>query len=136
MYTIMRGINPWLWPYMFIVMYNELNKDYIACQAIMLAERIIAYTFLINFLFEHVPGRQPEDGAVYTGDIVFSQRMLCNLGFHNVRYLHDWYHLFDSGLQDPFGKGKHDVINRELSLMIPASTEAFFNKAHNNAWTL
>ena len=47
--TMMRGINKWLWPYMAIAMYNELNKVCIACEAIMLAERSHACAFLVIF---------------------------------------------------------------------------------------
>ena len=59
--TMMQGINTWLWPYMAIAMYNELNKVCMACEAIMLAELTRVYTFLVHFLFEHAPGRRSED---------------------------------------------------------------------------
>ena len=69
----MRGINKWLWPYMAIAMYNELNKVSIACEATMLAERSHTYVFLVNFLFGNAPGRPPEDVLVVSGDGFFTQ---------------------------------------------------------------
>ena len=75
--TMMQGINTWLWPYMAIAMYNELNKVCIACEAIMLAELTLAYTFLVHFLFEHVPGRQPQDALVASVDDIFPPLRQC-----------------------------------------------------------
>ena len=133
----MRGINTWLWPYMAIAMYNELDKVCIACEAIMLSERALAYTFLVSFLFKHAPGRSPDQVLVVSGDGFFSQAMLRDPGFPNARYLRDWYHLFNTELQDMFGKVAFCMIKRELSLMIRASSESFFfDKAHENAQTL
>ena len=69
--TMMRGINTWLWPYMAIAMYNELDKVCIACEAIMLSERTLAYTFLVNFLFKQAPGQTPDKVLVVSGDGFF-----------------------------------------------------------------
>ena len=65
---MVRGINKWLRHYMAIAMYNTLKKVCLACEAIMLAERSQAYTFLVNFLFENFPSRKPEDVLVVSGD--------------------------------------------------------------------
>ena len=66
--TVMREINTWLWPYIAIAMYNELNKVCIACEAIMLSERTLAYTFLVNFLFKQTPRRTPDQVSVVIGE--------------------------------------------------------------------
>ena len=84
MYTMMRGINKWLWPYMAIAMYNELNKVCIACEAIMIAKRSHAYAFLVIFLFENAPGRRPEDVLVVSGDGFFTQVNIEEMGFPNA----------------------------------------------------
>ena len=71
---MVRGINKWLWHYMAIAMYNKLKKVCLACEAIMLAERSQAYTFLVHFLFENFPSRKPEDVLVVSGDgVIFSE---------------------------------------------------------------
>ena len=62
--------------------------------------------------------------------------MVRDLGFPNARYLRDWYHLFNTGLQDMFGKVACGIIKHELSLMIRASSQSFFDKAYENAQTL
>ena len=83
----MRGINKWLWPYMAVAMYNELNKVCIACEAIMLAERSKAYCFVVNFLFENAPGRQAKDVNVVAGDGFFTQKNIKEMGFTHARVL-------------------------------------------------
>ena len=50
--TMKRGINKWLWPYMAIVMYNELSMICLACKSMMLAERTQAYAFLCRFILK------------------------------------------------------------------------------------
>ena len=119
----MRGINKWLWPHMAIAMHNEL------------AERSHACAFLVNFVFENAPGRRPEDVLVVSGDGFFTQANIEEMGFPSARLQRDWHHLFES-LEDLFGKEAHCVISGELSLMIRASSEDFFNKALDNARTL
>ena len=127
--TMMRGIIVWLWPYMVIAMYNELNKVCIACEAIMLAERTLADTCLVNFLFKQAPGRSPDQVLVVSGDGFFSQAMLRDLGFPNERYLRGWYHLFNTGLHDMIGKVAFDMTKRALSLMIRASSQSCFRQS-------
>ena len=131
--TMMRRINKWLWPYMSIVMYNELNKVCVACEAIMLAERSHAYMFMVQFLFQNAPGRRPQDVLVVAGDGFFTQVKIEEWGFSHARLLQDWHHLFTSGLSDRFGKTAHALIKTELSQMMRASSEQYFTKALENA---
>jgi hypothetical protein len=131
--TMMRRINKWLWPYMSIVMYNELNKICVACEAIMLAERSHAYMFMVKFLFENAPGRRPQDVLVVAGDGFFTQAKIEEWGFSHARLLQDWHHLFTSGLSDRFGKTGYALIKTELSQMMRASSEQYFTKALENA---
>jgi hypothetical protein len=72
--TMKRAINKWLWHYMAIAMYNELNKVCLACEAIMLAERTQAYTFVVDFLIKSAPGRRAEDVLVVSGDVFFFRK--------------------------------------------------------------
>jgi hypothetical protein len=121
---------------MAIAMYNELNKVCLACEAIMLAERTQAYTFVVEFLIKSAPGRTAEDVLVVSGDGFFSQKMIYDFGFTKARYLQDWHHLFASGLQDIFGKSIYEVIHEELSQMIRARSEKYFEEALSNATCL
>ena len=65
-----------------------------------------------------------------------SQTMIQDLGFPSAWHLRDWHHLFASGLQDLCGKSAYSVIQQELSQMIRARTEDYFDKAHINALSL
>ena len=74
--TMKRGLNKWLWPYMAIVMYNELNKVCIGCKSILLTERNRAYEFLVHFLLKNAPERPAEEVLVVSGDGFFTQKKL------------------------------------------------------------
>ena len=72
--TMKRGLNKWLWSYMAIVMYNNMDKVCIACESSMLVERNRAYEFLVNFLLQNAPGRPAEEVLVVSGDGYFTQK--------------------------------------------------------------
>ena len=85
--TMKRGLNKWLWSYMAIVMYNNMDKVCIACESSMLVERNRAYEFLVNFLLQNAPGRPAEEVLVVSGDGFFTQKRLKN----GVSSTHDYY---------------------------------------------
>ena len=112
--TMKRSIRKWLWPYMSVVMYNELNMMCIGCEGIMCGERADAYEFMCSFLLSNSPGRPAKEVNVVAGDGFFSQIMINRFGFVNAQFLTDWFHLFKTGLTDRFGESGYGVIKAEL----------------------
>ena len=131
--TMKRAINKWLWPYMSIVMYNELRKLCLGCEAIVCGEREDAYRFMIGFLIKNSPGKPSSDVHAVAGDGFFNQEMIVRFGFVNARFIADWHHLFATGLSDHFGKHYSDLLNTELRQMIVSKSETYFNTALGNA---
>ena len=133
--TMKRAINKWLWPYMSVVMYNEMRTVCIGCEGIMVGEREAAYQFMCDFVLENSPGRRAEDVSVVTGDGFFNQSMVHKFGFTEASFIADWHHLFKDGLNEHFGEGGCNHIRGQLSQMIKAKEETYFNNALTNART-
>ena len=133
--TMKRGINKWLWPYMAVVMYNEMKSVCLGCEGIMIGEKEGAYDFMCKFLIECSPGRNPEDVHVVAGDGFFGQQMIVKFGFVNAKFIADWHHLFKDGLTDHFGESGCATIKPSLIQMIKAKSEDFFEQALTNAKT-
>jgi len=133
--TMKRGINKWLWPYMAVVMYNEMKSVCLGCEGIMIGEKEGAYDFMCKFLIKCSPGRNPEDVHVVAGDGFFGQQMIVKFGFVNAKFIADWHHLFKDGLTDHFGESGCATIKPSLIQMIKAKSEDFFEQALTNAKT-
>ena len=48
-----RHINTLDWPYISVVMNNELNNVYVTCEAILFSERIEGYKSIIQFILKN-----------------------------------------------------------------------------------
>ena len=59
--------------------------------------------------------------------------MIEEFGFINAKYLKDWFHLFDTGLEDIFGEGISKLFKGELVQMIKAPSRDYFDKVLDNA---
>ena len=70
----------------------------------MLTERVLAYAFVSTFVLKNAPERKATEVHISSGDGFFDQTMMLELGFINVQFLYDWFHVFDSGLSATFGK--------------------------------
>ena len=87
--TMKRAINKWLWPYMAITMYNELNQMCLGCEGIMCGEREDAYRFMCAFVLKYSPGRLAVDVYAVAGDGFFSQQMIEDFGFIAAKFIMD-----------------------------------------------
>ena len=129
-----RGLNTLLWPYIAVTMMNELQQICVACEAIMMAEHIEAYRFIIQFLSKNAPKRTLDDILVVSGDGFFTtDNIKSYLGLNHAHFVQDHYHLFDSTLEKRFGKSIFGTIKQNLLDMANASNETAFNSAYNNA---
>ena len=45
-----------------------------------------------------------------TGDDFFNQEMIEEFGYANAKFITDWFHLFNSGLEQRFGKYCHQLL--------------------------
>lgn len=133
--SMKRGINKWLWPYMAVVMYNEMKNVCLGCEGIMIGEKEGAYNFMCKFLIEKSPGRDAEDVNVVAGDGFFGQELISQFGFTKAKFVTDWHHLFKDGLTDHFGERGCAHIKSSLLQMIKAKSEEFFDQALANAKT-
>ena len=131
-----RGINILLWQYVSVAMYNELNQVCLGCEGIILWEKKKAYAFLVQFLAKNTPKLKLEDVKVVSGDGFFNQAMIEEFGYVNAKFIADWYHLFDSGLDKLFGKACKKLLDGHLPQLIKAESEAHFEHVLASAFTL
>ncbi len=89
-----HALNSLLWPYVSVAMYNELRQ---ICKTM--------YEFLCQFLRTNAPGRTFESVNVVAGDGFFNQEVVVELGFVNAKFIYDWQHLLDLGLNGMFNTG-------------------------------
>ena len=123
---MMRGINTLSWPYVAAAMYDDDDKLVIGCEGILCGETVDMYRCLSTFLSDFSPRRSLADVEVVSGDGFFDQKMVCDLGFTNAKFIMDQYHLIDSGLSRKFGKSGSDLLKGHLLRMIHAPTKDDF----------
>ncbi|GFH55396.1 hypothetical protein CTEN210_11872 [Chaetoceros tenuissimus] len=127
-----RGINKWLWPYIAITMYNELDMVCVGCESIICTERIEAYESVINFCLDNSPGRSREDIYVLTADGIITQDVVSNdFSLPNCHFMADWHHLFES-LPKLFGPS-YTLISSKVREMVTATSSEKFEHAYTTA---
>jgi len=122
-----RGLNTLLWPYCAVTMLDETNSMCLACEGILCGERDDMYKFVADFLGESAPGRPLTDVNIVSGDGLFDQDMVIELGFVNARFHADQWHLLDSGLSQKFGKAGYELLKGHLVKMVQANSEQEYN---------
>ena len=55
-----RKTNNFGWPYIAVVVKNELNKPTVVCEAVIMGEKYHAYRFVIQSLLKMAPRRPKE----------------------------------------------------------------------------
>ena len=71
---------------------------------------------------------------VVAGDGFFSQKMIVEFGYINARCISDWYHLFNSGLEENFGKVCNQWLKSHLVALIKAESEDQFKHILSSAF--
>lgn len=128
-----RGINKFLWPYVALSMYNEMEKLCLGCEGIICAERVEAYKAMIDFLLASSPKRKQDEINVLAADGFVTQDIVeVKFNLKNTHLMFDEFHLHDSILPKKFGILYH-VIQGDLRAMCKANSEANFMSAYDEA---
>ena len=132
-----RHINTLDWPYISVVMNNELNNVCVACEAILFAERIEGYKSIINFILKNTNKRTKEDIYVLAADGIMEQSIVKQtLDLPNAVYMTDAYHLFNSTLPKRFGPEVYSLIEAKLKKMCYSKVESIFEDSFQRAMNL
>ena len=109
-----RHINILDWPYISVVMNNQLNNVCVACEAILYSERIEGFKSIIQFILDNNNKRKKEYIFVLAADGIIEQSVVKEtLDLPNAIYMTDTYHLFSGILQSRFGPEVCSYIENE-----------------------
>ena len=130
-----RATNTFLWPYFSVVMINELNKNCVASEGIIISERVDAYKFLVQSTIDMGQNiRNKEDIYCVSGDGFFDDNSLKQWGLSNAKFITDHWHLFESSsLSKSFGEYYYNIIQGDLRQMSYSNTEDMFKKYYASA---
>jgi len=130
-----RVTNTFLWPYFSVVMVNDLNKNCIGSEGIIISERTDAYKFLIDATLDMAQGvRKKEDINCICGDGFFYDNSLNNWGLKNASFITDHWHLFESSsLCKTFGQYYYEIIQGDLRQMAYSIDEESFRMYYRSA---
>ena len=132
-----RGINKFLWPYVAITMYNEMESICVGCEGIICTEREEAYRALIDFVLDSSPKRARSQIYVLSADGFVSQDIVTNkFNLPNAVFMADQWHLFDSVLPKRFGDYHYRRIEGHLREMCNATSEHVFDVAYSKAMAM
>ena len=111
-----RKTNVHLWPYVSIVIVNDLGECQPVCESIMMAEVSEAYIFLLQSAFKMCPKVPPSNIKVVFGDEFFNQEMIQTSGMSSAKLFYDHYHLIlnQEKLLGPVFFEKTKVLLRSL----------------------
>ena len=123
-----RGLNKMLFPYTAVTMLDESTKLCIACEGIVIGELDEMYKCQADFLKEFAPGRPLDSVLVVAGDGFFDNESISKMGFVNANFIHDQWHLFDSGLSKNLGKVGFLKLKKHLRQMIECDSEETFDQ--------
>ena len=99
--------NPNLFPYMSVVVLDEMNKVQVCCEALIKEEMHDAYIFMLNSAFEMCPLLEREHVKCVYGDEFITQNILDSTQLKHAMLFHDHYHLnlnFEKKLDHNFSK--------------------------------
>ena len=88
-----RKTNIHLWPYMSIVVVNDLGESQPVIEAVMMSERDESYKFIIESALKMAPNVFPKNVRVVFGDEFFTQDLIQSSGLINAKLFHDHWHL-------------------------------------------
>ena len=88
-----RKMNIHLWPYVSIVIVNDLEGAQPACESGLMSEINQAYEFLIQSALSMAPNVNINNMKVVFGDQFFTKELLQTCGLINAQSFYDHYHL-------------------------------------------
>ena len=125
--AVRRQTNVYLWPYMSVVIVNDLGEAQPIIEGIMMAEREESYKFMIKCALEMSPNVYPKNIKVVFGDEFFTQDMMKSFGLLNAKLFHDHWHL-KLNQEKSLGIFLYDRAKENLTNMMLSSSEEMFDK--------
>ena len=89
-----RKTNVHLWPYMAVVIVNEMGEAHPVCESIIMSEVEQAYVFLVKSALEMAPNVDPNNIRVVFGDQFFTPPLIQLTRLTNAKLFYDHYHLY------------------------------------------
>ena len=121
-----RPFNKVGWPYIGIVVLNNMNEVCVCCEVICIGETIAMYTWILQTLQELEKGFNLSQVRIIFGDGLITMSLLKALGIEETCLLHgDYYHLMYKIFNKPdnFGKIVYDMIFDYLKVMLSSEIE-------------
>ena len=104
---MMRKLNSYAWPYISVVVIDANGSPRCALEGIACSERVDAYNFAVNALFDMSPRRSRDDVLVVFADGKLDPTVLLpeNMNLPRASFFWDRYHLLNDILPKRFGGG-------------------------------
>ena len=91
--TMRRKTNVHLWPYISIVIVNDMGEAQPVIEGFVTSELDEAYMFVINSALEMAPNVDPTNIGVVFGDQFFTKELIIASGLTHAKLFYDHYHL-------------------------------------------
>ena len=88
-----KKTNMHLWPYMAVVIVNDLGESQPVCESIMMSEGNQSYKFLIRSALKMCVNVRSNDIKVVFGDEFFTKELIQTSGLTSAKLFYDHYHL-------------------------------------------
>ena len=88
-----KKTNMHLWPYMAVVIVNDLGESQPVCESIMMSEGNQSYKFLIQSALQMCVNVRSNDIKVVFGDEFFTKELIQTSGLTSAKLFYDHYHL-------------------------------------------
>lgn len=99
-----RRYNTLLWPYLAICVYDSEGRVRVCGESLCVEESFAAYIWIMNTIFELVPGRHRSSLKVIFGDCIMTPKLLDYIGIRETcRIFWDHFHLIDKVWEKHFG---------------------------------
>jgi hypothetical protein len=127
---MMRRLNSYAWPYISVVVIDANGSPRCALEGIACSERVDAYNFAVNALFDMSPQRSRNDVLVVIADGKLEPTVLLpqNMNLPRASFFWDRYHLLNDILPKRFGGG-WERVSPYMQQMIHAKSPEDHNEA-------
>ena len=114
-----------LFPYMSIVVIDDLQKVQVCCEALIVSERHDGYSYMLNSAFNMAPKVSRKNIKCVYGDEFITQTILDNSQLSHVSLFYDHYHL-DLNFQKKLGS-LYPQAKSFLCSLLNSDSELIFN---------
>ena len=122
-----RRTNIHLWPYVSIVIVNDIGEAQPVCKSVLMSEINESYVFLIQSALKMAPNVNILDIKVVFGDQFFTKELLQMSGLTEARLFYDHYHLI-LNQEKSLGPSLFNDVRPLLSALMNASSPEIFKR--------